>query len=146
MHFSTILLVALASAVASAAPKHKKRPCTSAHPVGTKDIHLITTDGVHVNQDVTFSIPRGADGPCSLITTFPAEVIYDKDGVSGEGPIVGLFAPHSDSTTPTYQKMDSFPCKEIMKFTLTLTGSGDGPVYFLETAGAGFALTCNCDN
>ena len=151
MYFTTVLVAALSATLAVAAPS--KRSCTTSFPVGTTQVHLAKNPAINIVTDLTFNIPAGAIGPCSLVTTFPAGYpisssgqtqvnVIAKDGPSA-GSIVGTTTFTSQPNSPTFVTINSFACRPTMSYTLTLAGT-EGAVDFAEGNGAGVAMTYNC--
>ncbi|KAK3685405.1 hypothetical protein B0T22DRAFT_442582 [Podospora appendiculata] len=155
MHVSTLVLAALTSALAAAAPaaQHTKRACTVTFPTNTATIHLAKNPAVNIPQDLAFTVPNGAGGPCSLVATFPAGYpiassgqtqvnVFDVDGPAA-GAIVGTVTFASSAAGPTFVTINSFACRPSMRYRLELAGT-QGAVDFAEGAGAGVAVTYNC--
>ena len=151
MHFTALLATALTATLAAAAPS--KRSCTVSFPAGTSQVHLARNAAINIVTDLSFSVPPGSGGPCSLVATFPAGFpiassgqtqvnVIDKDGPVA-GAIVGTVTFASQPNAPTFVTINSFACRPTMSYTLQLAGT-DGAVDFAEGNGAGVALTYNC--
>ncbi|KAK3327369.1 hypothetical protein B0T19DRAFT_161376 [Cercophora scortea] len=156
MHFSTLVLGALTSTLVAAAPAshtNTKRACTVTFPTNTATIHLAKNPAINIFQDLAFTVPTGAGGPCSLVATFPAGYpiaasgqtqvnVFDVDGPAA-GALVGTVTFASSATSPTFVTINSFACRPSMRYRLELAGQ-QGAVDFAEGGGAGVALTYNC--
>ncbi|KAK0727177.1 hypothetical protein B0T26DRAFT_747532 [Lasiosphaeria miniovina] len=156
MHFTTLIVAALASTFAAAAPatpSNTKRACTQIFPAGVTAIHLAKNAAINIQQDLAFSVPAGAGGPCSLVATFPVgfsiansgQALVDVVAVDGPAPgaLVGSITFASDPVSPTFRTINSFACRPNMLFRLRISGA-QGAVDFAEGNGAGVALTYSC--
>jgi len=162
MQLTTLFLAALTgaslsaaapAAAAAAAGAHDKRACTRVFPIGTTSIHLAKSGGSNTAQNIGFSIPANAGGPCSLVATFPAGYpiastgnpqvnVIDLNGPAA-GSIVGTVTFASDPGAPTLRTINSFACRPDMQYRLTLAGTA-GTVDFAVGNGAGVAMTYSC--
>ncbi|KAK0635763.1 hypothetical protein B0T17DRAFT_56785 [Bombardia bombarda] len=154
MQLSTILLALTTSLLTTAAPtSNTKRACTTTFPTALTSIHLAKNPAINIAQDLSFTVPAGAVGPCSLVATFPAGYAIASSGqtqvnvidVNGPAPgsIVGTVTFASSATAPTFTTINSFACRASMQYRLALAGT-QGAVDFAEGNGAGVALTYNC--
>ncbi len=159
MQFSALLAAFLTGAVVSAAPTantandNAKRSCAVAYPAGVSQVHLALNPAFNAQQPLTFNIPAGASGPCSLVATFPAGYSIASSGnaqvnviaVDGPAPgaIVGTTTFASQPNANTYTTINSFACRPSMSYQLTLVNPYSA-VDFAEGNGAGVIMTYDC--
>ena len=157
MQFSTVLLAALTSALASAAPTTSlpKRSCAVQYPNALGfpiNINLAKNAAVDITADLGFTIPNGVVGPCSLVVQFPANYPISASGDSqvnfkaidgpAPGALVGTYT-FQKSADAVFATINSFACRPNFDFELELAGA-EGAVSFSEIEGAGLYMTYNC--
>ena len=163
MHLTTLLLTSLSAALtaaltATAAPLSsplEARACQTVYP-GINFFRVIKDPGqnVDVPQDLSFTVPSGAVGPCSLAYSFPAD--FEIYGTKPQLNVVDLNGPNPGSVigTTTLEAgktvtITSSACRPIMKFRLVIAGDEAGEVTFLPPSrpggqNAGLYVTHSC--
>lgn len=155
MQLTTLLLTTLSSLTLAAPSTTDKRACTPHFPAGVTSISLSKAPGApSTTQTLSWDIPAGAGGPCTLIATFPAGYPISSTGnaqvnvidVNGPTPgsIVGTVTFASDPSGPSTRYINSFACRANMQYQLVLATEGSGSVSFGEGNGAGVAMTYGC--
>ncbi|EON95599.1 hypothetical protein UCRPA7_8913 [Phaeoacremonium minimum UCRPA7] len=155
MQFTTIVLSVLSAAAAvSAAPaQQQKRACEVKYPNALGfpiNFHISKDATSNVPNDISFTIPANARGPCSLVYQFPVGTpitttgnpalnIKALDGPA-TGSIVGTATFVADGQLHT---INSFACRTTMGFELSIAGEA-GSVNFSEVQGTGLWMTYNC--
>src|SRR3569833_2653525 len=129
----TSLLVTFLATAATAAPATSKRACAVKYPQGVTNVHLAKNPAVNIPQTLTFSIPAGAVGPCSLVAQFQqnyaiamsgsAQVnFYDVNGPA-TGALVGSYTFATNPWGPTYATINSWACRASMTYRLEIAGT-----------------------
>ncbi|KAK5654870.1 hypothetical protein OQA88_6906 [Cercophora sp. LCS_1] len=155
MQLTALLLTTLSALTLAAPSTTDKRACTPRFPAGVSNIALSKTVGApSTTQNLSWDVPAGAGGPCTLIATFPAGYPIASSGnaqvnvidVNGPAPgsIVGTVTFASDPSAPKTTYINSFACRANMQYKLVLATEGAGSVSFAEGNGAGIALTYGC--
>jgi len=153
MHLSAVFVAAAAAAAASASPTPARRACGLQYPEALGfPISFDITSGSPAA--ISFEIPPGASGPCSLVTQFPAGYPIAATGnplvnfVALDGPAAGAVVGtttlgpnpwNADGLTT----INSFDCSAVLSFQMEIA-EGEGSVAFHEVEGAGIMMTYGC--
>ncbi|KAI1778176.1 hypothetical protein F4818DRAFT_288464 [Hypoxylon cercidicola] len=109
--------------------------------------------GFPINYDITpsrsdavsFQIPAGAGGPCTLVAKFPAGYPIVSTGAdlvnvtALDGPAPGALVGALRFRAGTTTVINSFACRDVMAYELAIA-QGDGEVKFSEVQGAGLFM------
>lgn len=162
MQFSTVLVAALTSALASAVPTAKisSSSCAVQYPTAVDfkavdfpiSLSLAKNAAVDITADLSFEIPPAAVGPCSLVVELPANypILTSGDSqvnvkaVNGPAPgaLVGTYT-FVQSPDAIFVTIDSFACRPTFEFVLEIAGA-EGALSLTEIEGAGIFMTYDC--
>ncbi|KAK1770948.1 hypothetical protein QBC33DRAFT_511752 [Phialemonium atrogriseum] len=157
MQLPITILAALTAALSATATPLAKRACQTTYPVAGLPLPIsvsrTATPPSSQPATVSFSIPAGARGPCSLVLAFPAGYPVATTGSSqvdvvaldgpAAGAVVGTVALASLPGEAIVRTVNSFSCRPELSFRLQIAGA-EGSVAFTEVEGAGLFVTYDC--
>lgn len=155
MQLPVTFLVALASALTVTATPvtNAKRACQTTVPRGpiprTIAVSKRASPPSSSPATVSFSVPGGVVGPCSLVASLPAGYPISTSGnpqlnfIALDGPATGSIVGTATLAAGEFRTINSFSCRPSMGFRLEIAGV-EGSVRFEQTEHAGLFLTYNC--
>jgi len=143
MQLTTILLTTLTAALTATAAPLEARACKAIYPSLNYFRVIKNAQDGSVPQDVSFDVPAGAGGPCSLVASFPAGQTFwgnsppvSLNVIDVNGPTPGSIVGTTTFEAGKTATINSFSCRPNMQFQFVVAGN-EGFVGYQPPTGPG---------